>query len=328
MKKRLFVILLALVLTMLLAGCGCKHEWYAATCSAPKTCNLCGATEGDALPHTWEDATCTDAKTCSVCNAIDGEPIGHTWQNANCIVPKTCSVCNTTEGEPAGHTWQNATCTEPKTCSVCKITEGKVAAHKWLDATTEAPKTCSVCKATEGSELKTDSRFTTASTKHLQGTWVCDTTITDEMMELKNFGNIDVQFTLKFGNTGELTQTITVKDEKGFLTKLKKYTVDTMYDSFAEQGLSKEQGDQAMLEAYGLNVNEYVDASLKGYDINAAFKAYTFEEVYYVEDGAIFTALSWKANFEKSAYTLENGKLKIDGLSVDDSCEPLIWTKK
>lgn len=328
MKKRIFVILLTLVLSLPLAGCGCQHEWYAATCSAPKTCSLCGETEGEALPHTWEDATCTNAKTCSVCKATEGEPAGHAWQDATCTTPKTCSVCKATEGEPAPHTWQDATCTTPKTCSVCKLTEGKVAAHKWQEATTEAPKTCSVCKATKGSKLKTDSRFTTASTKSLQGTWVCDVVITDEMMGLQNFGDVNARLNLKFGNTGELSQTITIKDEKGFLAKLKKHTVDTLYASFAQQGFSKEQGDQAMLDTYGLNVNDYVEASFKDYDVNTVFEALTFKEVYYVKDGTVYTALSWKAKFEKNTYTLKNGKLVIDGLSLEEGGTPLTWTKK
>ena len=328
MKKRFFVVLLALVLTLPLASCGCDHEWYAATCTAPKTCSLCDATEGEALPHTWQDATCTTPKTCSVCKTTEGAAAGHNWQDATCTTPKTCSVCNETEGEVSSHTWQDATCTTPKTCSVCKTTEGKVAAHKWQDATTETPKTCSVCKTTEGSKLKTDSRFTTASTKYLQGTWVCDVVMTDEMMGLQNFGNADVRLNLKFGNTGNLTQTITLKDEKKFMAKMKQHTIDSLYDSFAQEGLSKEQSDQAMLKSYGLNVNDYVEASLKNYDINAMFKVFNFEEVYYVKDGAIYTALSWKANFEKSDYTLKDGKLKIDGLSLEEGGAPLVWTKK
>lgn len=354
MKKRILLILPVMILTLLLAGCGCEHEWYAATCSAPKTCHLCGVTEGEALPHTWQEATCiapktcsvcqvtegqplphtwqeatcTRAKTCSVCQTVEGEPLPHTWQEATCTAPKTCSVCLVTEGEPAAHTWKNATCTTPKTCSVCKATEGKVAAHKWQEATTEAPKTCSVCKATEGSKLNTDSRFTTASTKNLQGTWICDIVLTDEMTGLENFGNINAQLNLTFGKTGELSQTITIKDEKNYLAKLKKYSIDLLYASLAEQGLSKEESDQAMLEAYGLNVNDYVEASLKGYDVAAQFSAYTYEAVYYVQDGALYAGLSWKANFEKSEYTLKDGKLKIDGLSLEEGGTPLTWIKK
>ena len=302
MRKRLFIILLVLVLSLPLTGCGCDHEWYAASCSAPKTCSLCGATEGEALPHTWQEATCT--------------------------TPKTCSVCKATEGSVAAHKWQEATCTTPKTCSVCKKVEGKVAAHKWQEATTEAPKTCSVCKIMEGSHLKTDSRFTTASTKHLHGAWFCDAVITDEMMGLQNFGNVNVRLTLTFGNTGKVNQEVTLKDKDDFMTKLKKYTADTLYETFAQQGLSKEQANQAMLDAYGLNVNDYVDASLKGYDANAVFKAYIFERVYYVENGAVYTALSWDAKFDKDEYSLKDGQLKIDGLSLEEGSAPLIWTRK
>ena len=65
--------------------CGAKvapheHSWVEASCSAPKTCSGCGATEGEALPHTEAiDAavaqTCTstgltEGKHCSVCSAV------------------------------------------------------------------------------------------------------------------------------------------------------------------------------------------------------------------------------------------------------------------
>ena len=42
MKRRLLSCVLAAVLILLLAGCGCDHVWLAATCTAPRTCELCG----------------------------------------------------------------------------------------------------------------------------------------------------------------------------------------------------------------------------------------------------------------------------------------------
>lgn len=150
MKKTMLLCAPAIVLILLLAGCSCKHEWQAATCTAPKTCSLCGETEGKLLPHTWEDATCTNAKTCAVCKSTEGEALPHTWQDATCTNAKICTVCETTEGNPLGHVWQDATCTTPKTCSVCQATEGKTSEHTWQNATCMTPKTCAVCQETEG----------------------------------------------------------------------------------------------------------------------------------------------------------------------------------
>ena len=99
MKKRFFVGVLAMVLILLLAGCGCDHEWYAATCTDPKTCHLCSETEGEALGHSWQAADCTTAKTCTVCKVTEGEALGHTWQEATTEAPETCSGCALTQGE-------------------------------------------------------------------------------------------------------------------------------------------------------------------------------------------------------------------------------------
>ena len=125
MKKRIHLIALVLVCLLVLAGCGCEHEWLAATCDAPKTCALCGETEGAPAGHSWQAATCSAPKTCENCGATEGEALEHTWTDATCEAPKTCSVCGATEGEALGHTWIDATYDAPMTCEVCGATEGE-----------------------------------------------------------------------------------------------------------------------------------------------------------------------------------------------------------
>ena len=56
-----------------------------------------------ALGHTWVDATCTTPKTCSVCGATEGDSIAHAWKAATCLAPKTCPDCGATEGEIGDH---------------------------------------------------------------------------------------------------------------------------------------------------------------------------------------------------------------------------------
>ena len=101
MFKKVYLPLLgmALLLSLLLTGCGCKHEWKDATCDTPKTCAKCSETEGEALGHNWKEATCETAKTCSVCNKMSGDALGHNWVDATTETPKTCSVCQKTEGD-------------------------------------------------------------------------------------------------------------------------------------------------------------------------------------------------------------------------------------
>lgn len=89
----------------------CSHSWKDATCTVPKTCTKCGATEGNAAEHSWSDATCTAAKTCTKCGATEGDAAGHNWSNATCIAPKTCTKCGATEGSTAGHNYSDGACT-------------------------------------------------------------------------------------------------------------------------------------------------------------------------------------------------------------------------
>lgn len=133
MKKIVFVVFIMALALIMLAGCECKHEWEPATCKAPRTCSLCGETEGSALGHVWQTATCTSPKKCTRCGASEGSAIGHTWQAATCTSPKKCKKCGVSEGSALGHNWEEATCTTPKTCSRCNQTEGTPRSHIMAD---------------------------------------------------------------------------------------------------------------------------------------------------------------------------------------------------
>lgn len=60
------------------------HNYKAATCTAPKTCTSCGATQGSANGHDWKDATCTAPKTCAVCGNTSGSANGHSFSDGKC----------------------------------------------------------------------------------------------------------------------------------------------------------------------------------------------------------------------------------------------------
>ena len=145
--KKLLTLLLALAMVLCLASCQylpegfqsaidgaidnvmgmlggettCEHDWIGATCTAPKTCSLCGATDGEAIGHT-EETVAGKAATCTEAGMTDG---------------KKCSVCGVTIVEQTaiaalGHTEETvagkaATCTEAgktdgKKCTVCGVT--------------------------------------------------------------------------------------------------------------------------------------------------------------------------------------------------------------
>lgn len=86
---------------------GCKHEsWTAGEVVAPTctedgytvyTCDLCQKQKQDdsiaAVGHSWKEATCTAPKTCSVCGATEGSKLDHTPGEARKEneVPPTCA---------------------------------------------------------------------------------------------------------------------------------------------------------------------------------------------------------------------------------------------
>lgn len=147
----LSILCVAISLTVLTA-CEktCEHNWKDATCTVPKTCSLCGETEGNALGHTWKEATCTDPKTCSLCGETEGNALGHKVSEYEVILEPSC----TAEGMEQG------------VCSFCGETvEREIAKTSHVDdntfVVTKNPTTtstgykathCSVC----GVELKTE----------------------------------------------------------------------------------------------------------------------------------------------------------------------------
>lgn len=154
MKKRLIYVCEIILVLGMLSGCCLKHDWQEATCETPRTCKLCGETEGEPLGHQWVEATCETAKTCSVCGKTEGEPLGHQWVEATCEHPRTCSVCGATEGECLDHTWLEATCQRPRRCAVCGLREGTTIPHNWVSASYDTPRYCDMCGMLEGTELE------------------------------------------------------------------------------------------------------------------------------------------------------------------------------
>lgn len=99
----LLTLLVFIISTILAISSTCNHEWLDATCTAPKTCALCGETSGEVLQHQWIDATCNSARMCSLCGLADGLPLEHKWIEASCSTPKTCQICRDIEGDALEH---------------------------------------------------------------------------------------------------------------------------------------------------------------------------------------------------------------------------------
>ena len=115
------------------------HDWTAATCTDPKTCKICGISEGDPLGHSWTDATCTEASVCQVCGVQDGEALGHDWDDYACTSEKHCLNCSATE-EAGKHTYDDEDDEDCNTCGQfrllgCPGEKMYVTATTWVDDT-------------------------------------------------------------------------------------------------------------------------------------------------------------------------------------------------
>ena len=95
------------------------HKWLDATCAAPKTCEVCGATEGNALTHKYQTEivppTCTEEggtkQTCTLCGEekiVDPvAALGHSFEEWIQVIPpsqgqpgleeRVCNACGQKE---------------------------------------------------------------------------------------------------------------------------------------------------------------------------------------------------------------------------------------
>ncbi len=139
----------------------CEHSFTEANCLSPKTCSLCGVTEGEALGHSEEalagkEATCTEAgltdgKKCSVCGEIllaqEAIPAkGHTEEILKGEAP-TCTEAGLTEGKKCSVCYEILVAQEeiPVADHTEEVIEGK--AQTCTEAGLTEGKRCSVCEA-------------------------------------------------------------------------------------------------------------------------------------------------------------------------------------
>ncbi len=117
MKKFIFLILLLMTVTLLVACGECEHNWTDATCTAPSSCSLCGETRGNVTEHVFGEWSTAKEPTCTV----NGEQT------------RACQ-CGETERSPlpaahklTQHNGKTATCTATgyeayEACTVCDYT--------------------------------------------------------------------------------------------------------------------------------------------------------------------------------------------------------------
>ena len=298
--KKVIAILTALVLVLAVGVFGFLNGWF--------------------CKHEWQEPDCVNPQTCTKCGKTEGMPEGHIWLAATCLERRTCEVCGATKGAPKGHDWLAATCEEPETCQRCYLKNGEALGHIWLDATTEAPKTCETCGKTEGERIITDPRFTTAAAKELLGKWACELELNGEALgDPEMEGSLGFVYILNFGPAGDLGIGVEIADEAAFMEALIQISIEIMYQDFQEQGYGREDADAAMWDTYGMNVEQYIRASLDGLSFNdilaSIYEGMNIGGVYYVEGGQLYSGATWEAQMEPSGFTLENGVLVIEDLS-------------
>ena len=119
MKKYMFILMAVLVCVLCVA---CGESAPAATTEPTQPTETTEATLPPCAEHQWQEAACYSPKTCSVCGATEGGPVHQyeifSTQEATCVEPGKieyfCKICDDPMYEeilPTGHTVENGVCT-------------------------------------------------------------------------------------------------------------------------------------------------------------------------------------------------------------------------
>lgn len=84
--RKVYFLLILVLVTAVLAGCACEHEWAASTCLAPRTCVRCGEVQGKVRSHAYGNTSCNNPEPCTVCGTMEGIELTHEWQ-------EDCKIC-------------------------------------------------------------------------------------------------------------------------------------------------------------------------------------------------------------------------------------------
>ena len=115
----------------------CNHQWVEATCTTPKTCSLCKATEGDALGHTGGNATCSQKAICTVCNEEYGESGIHSFTEnvVKSEALKSAATCSS-----AAVYYKSCSCGLVSTNAADTFMSGRIGRHQYGSGTV-----CTIC---------------------------------------------------------------------------------------------------------------------------------------------------------------------------------------
>jgi hypothetical protein len=164
-------------------------------------------------------------------------------------------------------------------------------------------------------------RFDPEACKDFVGTWKAELDLLEMMAgEMEGEGvqlpddfaySCNAVMSLIFRNDGTYSAILSVDPEE-YKTMLIELTVEIMYISFEEEGMTRDEADVAFKAMMNMTIREYVVLSLEeGGDELLDSLNETANGVYYVQDDMIYLGENWSQQMEGGKYAFENGALTL-----------------
>lgn len=164
----------------------------------------------------------------------------------------------------------------------------------------------------DGSIMDNSDKFDAEACEELFGTWTGEMDMADFLAMDTTVTSFKIMITMILTDQGEINMAVSI-DENELRNFMYEMTLESIYVSFEEEGLSREDADVAFEAQMGMTIAEYVEAQLDEMDMNEFFGEMpeAYSGVYYVEDGMIYAGESWNQRLEGVAYTLDGDTLTL-----------------
>lgn len=119
------------------------------------------------------------------------------------------------------------------------------------------------------------------------GTWTVDITFTEDMLEVDGLNIEGVPVILTFDKHGEVTLAFAENAFEILEDKMVAAAVELLYSEMEAEGMSRDEVDELVEEAYGMSLTEYVQTSLEAYELENSLADLEETFDYEIEDGML-----------------------------------------
>ena len=172
-----------------------------------------------------------------------------------------------------------------------------------------------------GNPVDHSGKFNPDTCAPLFGTWEGSITMDGSLFD-SAVSEMQIAMRLTFRADGTLLAHIDIDPQQ-----LISYMVETIYATYEEMGMTREEADALMLQQMGMTVEAYAQQMLSSGEMSEMLQQ-EFESVYYVEGNQLYMGENWTSHMEGTAFLLNDNVLTLFPSDEDPSMPQMVVLTK